>query len=309
MQLKIIDSDDFHKHLDGMVRLYNTTFKNKVDRSYFLWRYIENPQKDLLISLAIDGGRVVSSYSYSPMNLRLNETVYKSALAIHLMTHPDYKGLGLSAKLCNLLAPSLAEKGYKMVRGFPNQISHTFHVQQLGWVDIFEFPTMSRPVTGGMAEDPDVLRDDDFQFDYSGIMRTPDKIRVDKTIQFMQWRYTHCPTVKYLNYVVTSNNRVRAYAVVKKYDNKINIVDHFYDDVGDMERLLAVISKYAVEQKAEFITTWANINTGFKIFLDKQGFQPNLPITYFGGKLLSDDTPLNYEVKNWDVVMGDDNVY
>lgn len=196
-----------------------------------------------------------------------------------------------------------------MVRGFPNQISHTFHIQQLGWIDIYEFPTMSRSVTGVAAGDPNVFRDDGFQLDYSGIQRNPDKIRVDKNIQFMQWRYTQCPTVKYLTYAIASNNRVRAYAVIKKYDNKINIVDHFYDDASDMTKLLAAISKYAVDQKAEFITTWANINTGFKLYLEKQGFQPNLPITYFGGKILVEDTPLNYEVKNWDVVMGDDNVY
>ncbi len=309
MQLKIIDTDEFYKYLDGMVRLYNTTFKNKVDREYFIWRYIDNPQKDLLIALAIDDGRVVSSYSYSPMNLRLNDIVYQSALAIHLMTHPDYKGLGLSSELCNLLAPCLLKKGYKMVRGFPNQISHTFHVQQLGWMDIFEFPTMSRPITGMTSDAPDISRDDGFLLDYTGIKRDPNKIRVDKNIPFMQWRYAQCPNVKYLNYVIVNNDHVRAYAVIKKYDNKINIVDYFYDDTDDMEILLAVISKYAFEQKAEYITTWANINTGFKIFLDKQGFQPGLPITYFGGKILDEDTPLNYEIKNWDVVMGDDNVY
>ncbi len=309
MELKVINTDQFYEYLDGIVRLYNTTFKNKVDRAYYIWRYIDIPQNDLLIGLAIDDGKIVSSYSYIPVNLELHNVSYKAALAIHLMTHPDYKGQGLSAKIYALLTPCLVERGYRMERGFPNQISHAYHVQQLGWKDIYEFPTMSREVTGEPATDPEVIRDDSFQLDYSKIKRDPEKIRVDKNIRFLQWRYSACPTTKYLNYVIAPKKQVRAYATIKKYENKINLVDHFYTDEKDMQKLLSAVSGYALEQKAEFITTWANINSDFKLFLDINGFQPALPITYCSGKILDESTPLNYCAQDWDTFMGDDNVY
>lgn len=309
MEYKIIDTNEFYKYLDKMVDLYNVTFRNKVDRTYYLWRYINNPCRELLIALAIENGNVISSYSYMPFFLSVNKATYKAALAIHLMTLPDHKGQGISTKLCQVLIPYLVEHGYKMICGFPNLNSHAFHVNRLGWVDIYEFPTMSCPVPVAAELKSVVIRDDQFRLDYSLIERYTNKISVYKDARFLRWRYGECPNCSYPVFAIAENENIKAYAVVKKYENKINIVDHFYEDEKDMEDLLSAVSQYAADQKAELITTWANINSEYNLFLERKGFQHDLPVTYFGGRVLDESTPLNYQIQNWNIVMGDDNVY
>jgi hypothetical protein len=97
--------------------------------------------------------------------------------------------------------------------------------------------------------------------------------------------------------------------VLKKYENKINIVDHYFNNNEDFDHLFNQAISFAINNECDLITTWANINSKYKLILEKKGFTHSLPITYFSGKLLDDICGLDYNIQNWDLAMGDDNVY
>jgi hypothetical protein len=308
MEIKVIKRDEFFIYLDEMIDLYNSTFRNKVNREYFIWRYIKNSD-ELLISLAFENNKIVSSYSAIPMKLRWNVNDYKSALIMHTMTHSDFQGKGLFAKTGLVLYEHLKNMNYKIIWGFPNVMIHASRINKLGWVDIYEFPTMSCSVKNNFKIDSEIIFDDKFCLDYSYIDKKYEKISVEKNKNYLQWRYSECPNSTYNNIVIRDGNFVIGYMVLKKYENKINIVDHYFNNNEDFDHLFNQAISFAINNECDLITTWANINSKYKLILEKKGFTHSLPITYFSGKLLDDICGLDYNIQNWDLAMGDDNVY
>ncbi|MBW6465957.1 MAG: GNAT family N-acetyltransferase [Brevefilum sp.] len=309
LEIKLINKDEFGVYLDGVMDLYNGIFKNKVNQEYFLWRYLYNPFDELLMVLALDQGRVISNYSAVPLFLEHNDSKYKSGLSIHTMTHKNFRGMGLFAKTGDLLYQHLKSEGYKIIFGFPNASIHRALNKKLKRVDIYEFPTMSLDMQKVKNKPIEIITDDDFLLSYNFVHKDKSKISVHKDLDYMRWRYSKCPTVKYHNLIVKQNDSVTSFFVIKKYDNKINIVDYFINNQADFDELFAQVLTYAHDQKADQVTTWANINTDLKLWLEKNGFSNSLPITYFSGKILDDNCSLNYHINNWQIVMGDDNVY
>ena len=309
MEIKLINKENFYTCLDMMVDLFNDIFKIKVDRDYFIWRYINNPIGDLLMVVAMDEGNIVSSYSALPIYLQYHDYHYKSALSIHTMTHIDYRGKGLFERTGIMFYEQLRKKGYKMLIGFPNSSVHPALNKKLQRIDIYEFPTMSLKIDKSEYEDIGIEFDDGFLLDYDQIQRDKNKISVKKDVRYLRWRYSQCPSTKYRNIVIRENESVKAYFILKQYDKKVNIVDYFVNSQNDVDVLINHAKTYAHNQKADYVTTWANINTDLKLILEKEGFSHSLPITYFSGKILDDDCPLNYHINDWHIVMGDDNVY
>jgi hypothetical protein len=309
LEIKLIHKEEFGVYLDGVIDLYNGIFKNKVNKEYFFWRYLNNPSDELLMVLALDEGRVISNYSAVPLCLQHKDSLFKSALSIHTMTHISFRGMGLFEKSGSLLYQHLKSEGYKIIFGFPNASIHRSLNKKLKRVDIYEFPTMSLDIHKVNIEPVEIITDDEFLLSYNFIQKDTNKISVHKDLDYMRWRYSKCPTVKYHNLIVKQNESVTSFFVIKKYDNKINIVDYFINDQADFNKLFAQVLTYAHHQKADYVSTWANINTDLKLWLEKNGFSHSLPITYFSGMILDDECPLNYHISDWHIVMGDDNVY
>ncbi len=313
----IADKDLFRLKLDDFCSLFTRAFKRDASRSFFEWRYIDNPFDEVLAAFEMDDGRLVGNYSAFPCILSYNHTDCQSALSMTTMTDPRYFGKGIFPKLAHELYGHMADSGYRTIWGFPNANSHPGFKKKLRWIDIYEIPTMSLDVntfsnTNKINESAKPSYDDSFSLDYSFTQRYEDLIFVKKNSRYLQWRYLDNPLHNYKNIVVKTGNKVSSYCVFKIYNEKsIDIVDFQPINRAEAFDLLSSIFFIALDNDLERLNTWAPIHFFTREIFEKTGFRNREPITFFGARDFQ-TSGVHLPIENyfrWYIQMGDSDVY
>lgn len=305
----------FEQRLEEYCQLYELCFNQKMTTQEARWRYLEHPKKDLFACFALDDGKLVASYSASPVELRINGEVKKAILSLNTMTHPDYTGRGLFVDLAKRVYKHAEELGYVLVFGFPNYISNRTFVSKLNWKDIYEIPTMELTINERLIKRLEstydaVEEDSAFALNYDSCnYGAQQKVAVEKNQNFLQWRYADNPVNNYKNFVVKHGKQVRSYVVVKEYKERLNIIDYYFADNQDMELLISWCVIYGSQLGKTMVTTWAKMGEKLHLLLEKMGFRNNYPITYIGASILGNAELDIFNYQTWVVRMGDDNVY
>ncbi|MCH4889712.1 GNAT family N-acetyltransferase [Acidaminobacter sp. JC074] len=307
MEYKILTRQELEEHLDDFCDLYKKCFTAKIDRDIVRWRYLDNPYKDVLMSVAIDQGRLVSVYAAYPFEMFSENKIVMGALSINSMTDPDYIRRGLFTKLGLALYDHLKDKDYHMVLGFPNHLSNPSYETKLGWQVLSEIPTLELKLEYETSDDLWIKLDNEFK----GVYKTQafNQVQIHKTSKYLKWRYHDCPSSEYMNYVIDDGNCVRSYMVFKAYKDRINIVDYVYDDIASFKRLLQAVINYGQKNGYDYITTWSVLGTSDHVALEKRGFRLKEPIRYFGVRAFNGSEDYLYNYRNWLLQMGDDNDY
>ena len=315
MEIIPVTKELFRGYIEEYCQMYNMCFRQNMTLKEATWRYLEHPKDDLLAYFALDQGKLVASYSASPMELLVDGSVVNVIQSLNTMTHPDYIGQGLFVELARLTYQRAADSGYQLVFGFPNQLSNRTFLNRLNWKDIYEVPTLQLTVDKAAEKRAQgatslVREDSSFQLDYSRCVPScTTGIMVHKTQAFLQWRYFQNPSNQYTNFVLEESGIVHAYAVCKEFRDRLNIIDFFAPQQMDMESLFTCCIEYAMKLGKHLVTTWAQQGTPEHLYLEKLGFQNSVPITYFGACVFDGEDPKIYCYRNWTIRMGDDNVY
>jgi len=294
--------------------LFLASFGRPVDSGYLDWRYVDNDREKLLFSIEMLDELLVASYSAFPVQLVSNGKFYEVSISMTTMTHPDWQGRGLFRKLAAELYLEAEALQIAAVFGFPNASSHPIFNEKLGWSDIYEIPTMVFHVqeagNANLSLSPEVRRDDRFLFGY------PDPpadrlIRVNRSRDYLLWRYAKNPINTYQNYVLLRNGSVSSYIITKLYGEGVDLVDIQALNPEEAGILLRHIAKESFDQGTSRLSCWAPTHHFIHAVLERIGFENEVPVTYFGGRdLMPSAVPpdwLNY--KNWYVQMGDSDVY
>lgn len=117
-------------------RLFNASFKKRIDARGLAWRYDENPHGAALTFVTRPAaGEAVSGYACSPR--RAVSFGEESSLALvgetgDVMTHPQWRKRGLFSALDRAAMSAASTAGWPLVFGLPNRRSaHIF--LELGW--------------------------------------------------------------------------------------------------------------------------------------------------------------------------------
>lgn len=309
MEIKFYDKGDLERKIDDFCELSHICFTAQADPGIIRQRYIENPYEDLLMCIAEDEGRIVANYSVVPIRICIDGEVYKAALSLNTMTHPQYEGKGLFVKLASSLYDYMERHGYAMVCGFPNNLSNGIFCAKLGWKDIYEIPTMELGLCDINAEKyRNDVRPEIGNWECIGMSKVESGgVTIYKESKYLEWRYKNHSTNKY----VLSVFGERCWAIHHVYESEMNIAELHHD--GNVQTLKSMIDYYvslAVSEGLDKLTTWAGVNTVLHSVLERKGFINRAPVRYFGGRVLAykgDKDLLDYG--NWIVCMGDDNVY
>ena len=291
---------------------------SELPEDYWRWRFQNNPGGTGLIDLAWNGDVLAAHYAVTSVAMRIAGQDGISGLSGTTMTHPDYRGKGLFPILARSTYERMAEIGMKMVFGFPNSMSHRGFVKTLKWIDIYEIPMFrlsSIPQRQRLHIPSQVceLFDVDYRFDifWEKVCDEYDIItRRDKA--YLKWRYISNPVTNYRLIAYVEGNEIQGYAVFKKYNNQYQVVDLLIDkkSVQVGEALLHFISCEALKNDATSISLWLNVAHPFHHALEKMGFGPENPITYFGGLFFQQKLDISlYDFRRWYITMGDSDVF
>lgn len=296
-----------------MRELFAAAFGRDMPVAELEWRYLEDPQDDVLVAVEPDGERWAASYSASPCAMSWHGRQLTTALSLNTMTHPDHAGRGLFTALAGELYDAMAARGYAVIWGFPNIRSHRGFVTRLGWSDVYELPTMSVAVDvpGRPAREPRF--DDGFELDYPHAALPLEELHAVKDRELLRRRYARHPRNRYRNLVLADSGAVRSHCVVKEYDGGLDIVDMRASDAGDVGALLDTALAFAARSRLDRASCWAPRHHPLHGECERRGFRHALPVTYLGGRVLGGDEPdlaaALPDFSSWYIQMGDSDVY
>lgn len=303
MELKALTKEELAERTQQFCDLYHSCFNDRIDATIIHQRYLQNPVGDLCMFVALEDDRIVANYSVSPAYLQLGDKKIKCALSLNTMTHPDYAGKGLFVELAKRLYDKLQREGYGAVYGFPNYISNRTFCTKLGWVDIYEIPTMECIVEKELPFNPDNIKSSS---DFTVSQTVQDRLSIAKSQEYLIWRYKNKPYTQYC--MAKTNNG--GWMIYKQYQNMINIVEFHPQCVEDLTDMIGYVSSVVVRNGLEKMTVWSKMNSWEHLALEKMSFRNRYPITYFGACILNMPEDLDiWDFRNWDIQMGDDNVY
>lgn len=310
----ILQKEDWPRMKGKLEDLFFQTFGRHIHPDYLDWRYINNGQPNLFFNVHFDKDIPVSSYSIFPVDLLAEGKTYKTSLSMTTMTHPSARGKGLISLLANELYSYAARSGIITVWGFPNSNFHGVAQYKLGWSDIYEVPTMyfdyNKAISKTFDSDGSIDRDDSFGLKY-GNPPHDQLIRVNRTSNYLKWRYLQNPLNNYRNYVILEGEQVHSYIITKNYDNGVDLVDIQVATIEEAYSLISHIISENQNTEKRYIYCWAPTHHFIHGVLERLGFLNSAPITYFAGReLISNSAPpewLNY--RNWYLQMADSDVY
>lgn len=303
MEIKFLTKEELMDNASKFCDLYHSRFTAEIDKDIVINRFVKNPYNEIFVCVVEDNGAYVANSSALPTRLSYRGRIFKSALSVNMMTHPDYSGKGLIQETVGALNKKLKGEGYKLIYGFPNYLSNSLLNVKFGRKDVYEYPTLEKKVSlGNKVRNVHFCEVDDIQ-DYQS-----NRIRIVKDSEYVEWRYSKFSSLKY--YYAKSD--LGSWLVFKVFQDIVNIVEFHPVQLSEIVDLISFVEDYASLNKLSRITIWSMINTDEHCCLEKIGFRNQYPITYFSvlDLGLSDDIDVDiYDHRNWKINMGDDNVY
>lgn len=300
-----------------ILKLFEQSYGRSLGDKIWAWRFRDNPAGCGVIDLAWDGNVLASHYAVTSVRVRIGDQSCLTGLSGTTMTHPDYRGRGLFPILARKTYSRMAELGMAMVWGFPNALSHRGFIRDLGWRDIYEIPKFqllldSRVKMSSPQEYIIPLNSFDERFDHLwDRVKDNYSIIVQRDRIYLQWRYIQNPSERYSVLAFVQKGDVLGYAIFKRYEEELQVIDILAEEVQVAEELILQIVRIAHTESAKSVGLWMNVNHYLHHALEKIGFCNAQPITYFGGLKLANilhDSEL-YDYRCWYVTMGDSDVF
>jgi hypothetical protein len=299
---------------DKLERLFLASFGKPIQQGYLDWRYINNDKEHLLFSIDIFNQEPVASYSVFPVDIICDGYISETAMSMTTMTHPDWRGKGLFQKLATELYAHAVEKQIAAVWGFPNANSHSTFNSKLLWSDIYEIPTLTlelqRIKASQLLPTVKVHRDDNFLLQYPALPKDG-LIRVNRSRNYLIWRYANNPVSRYSNYIICREGVVTSYLVTKAYGDAVDLVDLQAANPEEARALLLHVTMESISNGFVKLNCWAPPHHFVHAVLERIGFTNNAPVTYFGGRtLIPSRVPAEWlDYRKWYIQMGDSDVY
>lgn len=308
-----------------ILKLFNVVFGRQLDEEFWRWRYLENPFGKSVIRLMFDNEKLVGHYAAVPLPLWLDDRIVESALIMTVMTHPDYRGMGICTSLANEVYDLCKSKGLEIVFGFPNDNIYQLYLEQLNWIGFGRLGSWEKEdLIWHKAENAqDYVVEEISRFDtrFDELWeRSKDDygIVVPRISKYLNWRYCGKPGKEYRIYSTKDNqDLVCGFVVLKLYKEDGEVTGHIIDaPIIDSPQahwsLFAATNAYFEKEGASRVTCWFPDNSEISDTLRKTGFEKKTWPTFFGARILgleNEKADFMSKINNWWITMGDSDVF
>lgn len=307
-----------------ILSLFRVVFCRELDEKLWRWYYLENPMGESVITLCFDGETLVGHYAVTPAILYHGGNEHHAAFSMTTMTHPDYAGRGIFTKLAKEAYDRCESVGIKAIYGFPNTNSYDGFTRKLGWQGFGQVPTLE--IDGlpkkydKQAPLPTILHAKKSPSTDSLWKKAiyPKKVVVPRTREYFEWRYFRKPGAEYTVFSFEDADGALVGVIVLKLhvqDSAVtgHIVDFLAIDDNDVRKsMLSEAFDFFGESGTTRISTWLPGKRPEAECLLEAGFHVGQWPTYFGAKPLgppSEFAATVTDLENWDITMGDSDVF
>lgn len=204
--------------------------------------------------------------------------------------------------------------------GFPNNNSHYGFIKNLNWIDLEQIPTFSIKVDTikktGFSQINNVTFFNEKYIRTQNRLTDVYKIKVNKTLEYLNWRYLNNPINKYDIFECIDNDNA-FFAVTKVFRSfndqsrhEVDILEiNFPPDIEKLLELMNAIKHHYLETNLLQINIWLPCSNVLHLQLEKIGFSNMQPITYSGLRVLDSEFENLTNSKEWLYTMGDSDIY
>lgn len=308
-----------------ILSLYRQVTGREMSLDFWKWRYAENPFGKAVIKLMFDGDMLIAHNPAIPMPVLVQGIPVPAAILLNTLTHPDYRGLGISTYQHAVLYKEAAQRGIQFIYNFPNPAGYALCLKLEDWqvvdqISVYQKRLKTEPSRrtlkySGICQ----VEEFDEQVDsFWDRVKGNYRVIVPRVGEFLNWRFVRNPAVEYAKYLFTSSqNEVLGYMVLKIYsgkgETKGNIVDILsVDDEVILEEFLECAYDYFSRNKIQNVSSWAPEHSPWADLLRRKGFFKESTETHFGLRILDKQNSLLKEVEhieNWYLTMGDSDVF
>ncbi|MFL2687477.1 MAG: GNAT family N-acetyltransferase [Alphaproteobacteria bacterium] len=316
MKFSLADKADMVSLLSLIQALYPNLGWTK---DYMEWHYFENPAGQAKVWMCQDQGRAVGSVTAVPHRVWTRDRCTLGYRVQDVLTHPDYRGKSIYRTLSEECYAFLDDQENGVHFTFPNENSdRVFRTSR--WFPIGEIPLWSaKPLAPKTRyellknfELVDSFTNRDYEVWQS--FRTSGLIGLDKSADFLNWKYFKNPRVKYKCYRI-AYKEWRAVLILKKFrleTGKVifHLCDVFYSEFIEnlLQKVIDFVHLRAASENAASITTWASPMDELVELLPGAGFSytPVKTRSYF---LRFTNPVIREDFAKWNIKMGDSDVY
>lgn len=125
--------------LNKLVELQNEVYRERgLHFSPVLFKnwYVNNPDGQVISFNAFDGDQMVAHQSFVPEKMEVDGRIVKCLRSMAVVTHSNYRGRGLFAKLTNLALDEAKRQGYEFAYAISNANSTPIFLKHCGFIQV-----------------------------------------------------------------------------------------------------------------------------------------------------------------------------
>jgi predicted acetyltransferase len=304
--MKISEWKNNKSENQSIIRLTKRVFGDQeiAQQSYFDWQYIQNPFGKAMISLAKEEEEVVGTNSIIPIDIWIERKLVKSSLACNVQVNPEYQNQGIFSKLLEVMDSIVTKNNISFLYAVPNGNSYNAFIKHNStkiaslplYVKILKPSKYFDSQLGKILKISDFIWKpkscknskiesfkDKFSNEFEKILekaleRIP--IIVNRSIEFLEWRYNHHPTRNYQTFILKEDNHIKGYIIcrIANVNNKrVGVIEDFLVDAhtknkNDLENLVDIAINHLYNNGASVIIATFNDKFLEGEILKKSGF-------------------------------------
>ncbi|HXG87641.1 MAG TPA: GNAT family N-acetyltransferase [Vicinamibacterales bacterium] len=284
------------------------------------WQYFENPAGIAKVWVARDGDRVVSTYAAVPHRVYADGRVGTGWRIQDVLTSPDYRGRGIYNEMSKRAVEALFQPAYPVNFAFPNEHSHNALIRT-GWQAAFRLPLRTRTdvatltpraVTSAVS----IARFEGRHEDIWHRHRRSVRFAVERTPDYLNWRYVSHPKCKYFAVELTEDAD-SAILVLKYYDREdgsrwshLCELFHTSNNPSILQNAMDYWINFTLGHGCQAMSCWSPAGTALDGLLHERGFS-TVP-DYIRWCLLNANVPETAGVldeRQWYLSLGDSDVF
>lgn len=273
----------------GLSRVVSEVFNVNNDPAYWDWKYFQNPAGEHMVTVAVDGSKIVGVQGYLPGRLKYNSKVYLSAQNTDMAVLPEYRSGGTFLKMHSKAMEYGPKKRGALCYGFPNKTAYRLAscLEYAGVCPMFNLTKVLNPIPyvqrkvglrlltdlfGSIGKRVIVSMNRkklllpqgfrmvevtrfDSRFDEFWHREAENyPIAVVRDSQYLNWRYIDCPT-SYKIFCVEKDGSIKGFVVLR----------YLRDEDVTRGRIVDILIEWGQEQIGELLLTH-----GIDYFIDNE---------------------------------------
>ncbi|MHA1337358.1 MAG: GNAT family N-acetyltransferase [Promethearchaeota archaeon] len=321
-----------NKDLIQLLELYDLVFPSYMIKKLWDWKNLENPFGNFITVLLKDKNNLIGAYSVSPRFFYINGKKVPCVLSLDTMTHPQYRGMGISTTLATIAYEIAKINGYYFVYGFPNNNSVYMFEKKLNWKIFGKMIYFTKEI----EEESNISTNYNLKireinvFDKNLKSFIKKEIRnykiiINKSLKYLNWRYVQHPTVSYKKFLIYSKDydkEILGFFILKIYnktkDRKLGHIIDFMIKNGKLDfkkRVFKFIENFAInyfyKNNCSQISFWLPDKELIDFVKNELNYKLINDLPYFGYKVFKKEKSLSIlnSFNNWYIVMGNNDVF